>query len=159
MIRFIAVIDQNRGMADDRGIPWQGKLPTDIAFFRAKTRHSTVLMGYNTYQEFAAPLSDRENYVASARQKNLREGFKLVRDAREFLENNRKDVWVIGGAGLFASTLDLADELYITQLEAKFPCTKFFPEFKSKFELIKSEKPLTESGITFRFEIYGRRSV
>jgi dihydrofolate reductase len=35
MIRLIAAIDSQRGIATDSGIPW--KLPGDSAYFREKT--------------------------------------------------------------------------------------------------------------------------
>ncbi len=156
MIRFIVAIDPKRGMADDDGIPWQGKLPTDIKLFREKTKHSVVLMGYGTYVEFEEPLSDRKNLIASTRDETLRPGFEVVTNAREFLAGSVEDVWVIGGAGLFTSTLDLADELYVTQLEREFRCTKFFPDFSTAFEKVSESEPMTENGITFRFQIWRR---
>jgi len=154
MIRFIAVIDSKYGMANDHGIPWQGLIPTDTKFFREKTRHNNVLMGFVTYKEFDKPLSDRENYVAVPSREKIRHGFKQTHDPREFLKRAKEDVWVIGGAGLFASVLDLADELYITRVEGDFKCTKFFPKFEQDFTLAEQSKPSTENDIIFHFEIW-----
>ena len=144
-------------MADEHGIPWQGKIPTEVKYFREKTSDSWVLMGYTTYTEFKAPLSNRRNFVASSKPGPLREGFELVHDARQLLENASGDIWVIGGAGLFASTLDLADELYITQLDGDFNCTKFFPKFDDQFKLKSKSEPQTENGIDFHYEVWVRR--
>lgn len=154
MIRFIAAIDEKQGMANDHGIPWQDKIPSDVTYFRQKTTDSTVLMGFGTYVEFTEPLSRRRNLVASTQSQPLRDGFELVLDAREFLKNVREDVWVIGGPGLFAQTIDLADELYLTQLEGDFGCTKFFPPFKDDFTLVSQSDPIMENGITFRFQVW-----
>ena len=63
MIRLIAAIDSQRGIATDSGIPW--KLPGDTAYFREKTANGLIVMGRATYDEFAAPLHGRENYVLS----------------------------------------------------------------------------------------------
>lgn len=157
MIRAIAAIDSKRGMADDHGIPWQGKVPSDVKHFREYTQDSIVLMGYGTYVEFDKPLSSRRNLVASSKSEKLREGFELVNDARAFLRSANEDVWVIGGPGLFAATLDLIDELYITKLEGDFNCSKFFPEYEDKFTLVKQSDPISENGITFRFTLYKRK--
>jgi dihydrofolate reductase len=159
MIRFIAAIDEKRGMANKRGIPWQGQVPTDVATFRKKTMHSVVLMGYGTYAEFEQPLSDRQNFVATAKDESLRAGFIAVSDARKFLQSAVEDVWVIGGPGLFASTLDLAGELHLTQLEGDFHCTKFFPEFQQHFELAEESKPIQERDIRFTFQTWKRKIV
>lgn len=158
VIRFIAAIDNKRGMANDNGIPWQGKLPTDVGYFRNKTINSAVMMGYGWYIEQKQPLPDRRNLVAIDFPEQLRLGFERVDDARKFLQHAKEDVWVGGGAGLFASTIDLADELYLTKLDADFNCTKFFPEYEKNFELVAETKPQTENGITFRFTTWKRLS-
>lgn len=157
MINFIAAIDEHRGLANDQGIPWMGKTPTDVKYFRDKTRHQAVLMGMRTYQEFSQPLSDRKNLVASNTTDKLRSGFSLVADPRVFLVNTSEDVWVIGGAGLFASTLDFADNLYLTLIEGNYGCTKFFPAYEQDFKIIQKDDPITENGITYNFTVWKRK--
>lgn len=155
MIRQIVAIDEKRGLANDKGIPWD--LPSDKAYFREQTEHGTVLMGYRTYEEFEQPLPNRRNLVAARPGSDIREGFELVEDAENFLKSAKEDIWVIGGAGLFAATIDLADELYLTHLEGDFDCTKFFPEYKQDFELKSKSEPITENGIIFYYAVYRRK--
>ncbi len=150
-IYFIAAIDAKRGIADEHGIPWQGKIPGDVAHFRDSTIHKSIMMGAGWYKEQIKPLPERINYVATSSNDELRPGFVKVPDAREFLINSDQEIWVGGGAGLFASTLDLADELDLTILDAKFSCTKFFPEYEDKFVKFYESTPMTENGITYRF--------
>ncbi|MBI1857353.1 dihydrofolate reductase [Candidatus Saccharibacteria bacterium] len=212
MIRFIAAIDDKRGIANDHGIPWQGKIPSDVRYYRDKLRTATILMGYGLYQELTKPYPGVSNYVATYEQNEvLKSGFEPVYDARRFLldlpkapptpdqlisadsglssldvakatspsvkplsaradlpwerailrksslENTQGDVWNIGGAVLFASTFDMADELYLTRLQGDFGCTKFFPEFEDKFERTSSGEPITENDITFHFEVWKRK--
>ncbi len=152
----MAAIDEKRGLADNRGIPWYGKLPTDIKHYHAEVDGGVILMGYGTYVELSKPLPGR-NLVASGKAEQLRPGFELVADAREFLKNTQDNVWVFGGAGLFASTFDLVTDLRLTQLEGDFHCTKFFPEFHRMFILTSQSESITENGITFRFETWQRR--
>jgi dihydrofolate reductase len=154
MIRFIAAIDSKLGLANDQGIPWQGRLPTDIAYFRKKTIGSTLLMGYGTYKELTKPFPGRINVVASSKKLSLLPGFKLTNDARKFLSEASSDAWVIGGSGLFMTTLDLADELYLTRIKGDFGCSKFFPEFTARFEIESSSKKITENGISFHYEVW-----
>lgn len=158
MIRFIAAVDEKLGLADEHGIPWQGKLPTDVAYFRSKTLHGNVMMGAGWYKEQEKPLPDRRNFVATSSIEPLRPGFERVSDAREFLKSFTEDIWVGGGAALFTSTLDLANELYLTRIDADFHCTKFFPAFEDKFELAKRSEDHEENGITFRFEVWKPKS-
>ncbi len=158
MIRFIAAIDEKLGLADEHGIPWMGKLPTDLEFFRQKTSVGDILMGYGTYIEFKKPFHNHLNYVAVKGDIELHPGFKQVSDARMFLSNFDNDIWVLGGAGLFTSTLDLADELYLTRIEADFHCTKFFPPFENDFVLSQKGDDQIENSITFRFEVWKPKS-
>jgi dihydrofolate reductase len=155
MIRTIVAIDSKRGMATDHGIPWD--LPTDKQYDRDKTLHGNLLMGYGTYQVLDQPMPDRRNIVAVAGDETVRRGFERITDARAFLQNAQEDIWVWGGAGLIATTLDLIDELYITQIEGDFNCTKFFPEYKQEFVLASASEPVTENGTTYRFEVWKRQ--
>lgn len=155
MIRCIVAIDSKRGMANNEGIPWE--LPKDIQYFREKTENGSVLMGYATYKEFKKPLHNRINYVANLEEVHLRPGFTLVRDAKEFVQNFRGDLWIIGGAGLFAQTIQFADELFLTRLEGDFKCTKFFPDFEEVFTCVERGKQQDQNGISFRFEVWARQ--
>ena len=80
MIRQIAAIDSQRGIATDSGIPW--KLPGDSAYFRQKTSTGLIVMGRATYDEFAAPLHGEENYVLSHATTPLRAGFQPIAEPR-----------------------------------------------------------------------------
>ena len=159
MIRLIAAIDEQRGLADAKGIPWQGRIPTDSHYFRDQTTDGAILMGFRTYEEFEHPLHDRQNSVlARAGTPPLRPGFGVILDLGQFFyEHDQETVWVIGGAGLFAQTISRAEELYITQLVADFHCTKFLPEYDDDFFLVSGLGSHLENGISFRFEIWRRK--
>lgn len=156
MIRFIAAIDEKRGIADDKGIPWD--LPTDRKYFRDQTKTGLVLMGYGTYIEFDKPMHHVPNYVASSVDRQLMPGFELVKDVPAFYKQHEGEtINNIGGAGVFTSTLEYADELVLTLIHADFHCTKFFPPYEELFELISKEEPITENGITFHYENWKRK--
>jgi dihydrofolate reductase len=158
MIRFIAAIDEKLGIADDHGIPWQGRIPSDVHYYRDKLKTGIILMGYGLYKELHNPYPGGTNYVATkGTADTLRPGFERVEDAREFLKNAAGDVWNAGGALLFQSTIDLADELYLTKLDGDFGCTKFFPEYENDFELVSESQDYTENDITFRFTVWKRK--
>lgn len=156
MIRFIAAIDKKYGLADEHGIPWQGRLPSDVKYYHDKIRGTTTLIGYGMYKELRKPLVNKVNYVASSRDATLKAGFILVQDAEAFLKAAENDVWVLGGAALFKSTLHLADELYLTRIDADFSCTKFFPAFESEFIRSEVSASNVENGLTFKFEVWQR---
>jgi dihydrofolate reductase len=148
-------MDNKRGIATDRGIPW--RLPGDTAYFRDCTQHGLIVMGWVTYSEFASPLNGRENYVITSRGDTLRSGFSAVDDIDEFLaDHGGEEVWVIGGAAVFAMTIDRAEELFITQVLADFNCSKFFPEYAANFSIVERSADHTENDATYRFEQWKR---
>lgn len=157
MIRAIVAIDEKRGMADDHGIPWQGKTPTDNKYYHDSISKGTLIMGYGMYKEVSKPYPGGTNYVATNSDEQLRDGFQAVKDAHAFLETVQGDAWNLGGPGLIASTMDLIDELYITQLEGDFGCTKFLPEYQQAYEKISESDAVTENGITYRFTVWRRK--
>src|SRR5580704_17792886 len=97
MIRLIAAMDSRRGIATASGIPW--KLPGDTAYFREQTSRGLILMGRSTYDEFAAPLHGRDNFVLSAGSGDVRAGFQKVGSLDQLRASHPgEDIWVIGGA-------------------------------------------------------------
>jgi dihydrofolate reductase len=154
VIRLIAAIDSRRGIATDNGIPW--KIPADSAYFRRQTMAGLIVMGSATYREFAEPLHGRDNYVLTHSHDPLRPGFQPIGALADLPAD--RDVWVIGGAGVYAGTIDGADELYLTQVLGDFGCTKFFPPYEDRFELAGREPDASDDGFTFRFERWKRRS-
>lgn len=157
MIRCIAALDEKQGIANDHGIPWQGKIPGDVAYYHDKVKDNPVIMGFGLYKELTKPYPGGSNYVATTDPNvKLRDGFKPVTDAVAFLNDYKGDIWDMGGALLFASTIDLVEELYITQLEGDFKCTKFFPEYKDSFERVSRSPAYQENGVTYYFEVWKR---
>ena len=159
MIRLIAAVDERLGVANEHGIPWQGHLPSDAAYFREQTNDGDIVMGFGTYKEFDRPLHDRVNFVVTRPDTaELKSGFVAVTDVSALLEHHEAEhLWVIGGAALFADTIAQADELYLTRLDADFHCTKFFPSFADDFALTSDATPKVENGISFHFQQWDRR--
>lgn len=151
MIRLIAAIDLLRGVANEQGIPWD--LPSDHAYYVNKVSKGKILMGYGTYINHKDTLHGRTEYVATSHLEPLRDGFERVEDIDAFFAQNSL-TWVLGGSQLFESLLDKADELYITQVNGDFKCTKFFPAFESKFVLTGKSKILKENGTEFQYQVW-----
>jgi dihydrofolate reductase len=155
MIRQIAAIDSRRGIATDSGIPW--KLPGDTAYFHDKTSTGVIVMGRTTYNEFAAPLHGRENFILTTHSEPLRTGFRPVGSLDELVADHPdQDIWVIGGATVYAETIGEAGELLLTQVVGDFDCTKFFPSYQADFQLGAHGEDRQERGITYRFETWQR---
>jgi dihydrofolate reductase len=156
MVRLIAAMDTSRGIATDTGIPWT--LPGDAAYFENQTTTGLIVMGWATYHEFAAPLHGRDNYILTRDQSRLRPGFHAIANLADLMTKHpNEEVWVIGGAFVFAQTIESADELFITQVLEDFHCTKFFPEYGTGFSRFEQSKDHQENGVEYRFEKWRRK--
>ena len=115
-------------------------------------------MGYATYVEFANPMAGRTNYVATRRTLTLRDGFLPVADLSSFLSVGFEgDLWIIGGASLFAATLDAVQVLELTRVEGDFGCNRFLPAFETMFRLEAEEVPPRVEGLpAIRFQTWLR---
>jgi len=152
MIRLIAAIDSLRGIADNSGIPWS--IPSDSAYYKKKvTEGGKIVMGYNTYLNHASTLTNRPEYVLTSHTEALRAGFIPFTSVDTFMQTN-SHIWVIGGQGVFEAFLPYADELYITQVDGDYNCTKFFPSFGEQFEQVSRSKILQENGYVFQYQIW-----
>jgi len=156
MIRLIAAIDQKRGIAKQGFQPWY--IPDDEHYFSELTKQhgGKVLVGSITYRTFKGPLEGRTNYVLSRQQEKIA-GAEVVKDIEKFFHDH-EDVWVIGGANVFAEAMELgyADELYLTKIEADFGCTQFFPEYEAKYQLVQQSDLHTQNGFIYTYCVYRR---
>ena len=153
MIRHIVAFDKNRGIAKNGVQPW--KLPTDEKYFSdmTKTYGGILLMGRTTFEVIGRPLVGRQNYVASRQADFVVEDVTVVHDIDAFL-NDHQDVWVIGGAEIYAATLSRTDELYITEIDADFGCDVFYPEFTEHFQIVDQGQLRHENNLNYRFNRY-----
>ena len=116
---------QARGGVIGRGgvMPWH--LPEDLAHFKRVTLNHPVIMGRKTWDSIPPrfrPLPGRRNIVVT-RQGDLNQiGLEPASSLREALQlcENAEQVWIIGGAQIYAQALPLADELVVTEIDADF---------------------------------------
>lgn len=103
------------------GLPWH--LPEDLARFRRLTLGSTVVMGRATWDslpEAARPLRERHNVVLSRQPGWAAPGATVARSLTAALDAAPQDVWVIGGASVYAAAMPHADRLEVTELADSF---------------------------------------
>lgn len=130
VISIIVAIDKNNAIGKENQLLCH--LPNDLKYFKSVTQGHTVIMGRNTYESLPnGALPNRRNIVLS-RNKDLRlercEVSSSLEDAIA-LCSNESEVFIIGGATVYAKAIDLADKLYITYIRHKFEGTDaFFPE-------------------------------
>ena len=153
MRRHIVAIDSKRGIAKGGLIPWY--IPDDEAFFQSETKKfgGKVLMGARTYESIKHPLAERKNFVLTHSPEPI-PGATVVHDLAQFIKEVEGDLWIIGGSEIFAQTIDIADELYITKIEADFRCDRFYPLYEDKFELTSRSEIKAQNGFRYQYCVY-----
>jgi dihydrofolate reductase len=132
-LRLIAVVAMasNRVIGKDGGLPWH--LPEDLKFFKQLTTGGTIVMGRKTYESIGRPLPKRRNIVLSRSLKTAPEGCELAADLSDLELNG--DVFIIGGAQIYAALLDQIDEIIMTYVFDAYDGDTLLPEFEDGFEM------------------------
>ncbi len=141
----------NRVIVREGKIPWH--LPEDFRWFKRMTSGHVVLMGRKTFESLGKPLPNRTNVVITRRGEIP--GVVTVPDLQAFDPQafGPKEVFVIGGAEIYAQLLPLCSDLYLSVVQREVEGDAFFPSFEDGFEWVDS--PLREP--EFVVEHYRRR--
>jgi len=157
-INIIAAIGKNNELGKNNDLIW--KLKEDMKFFKETTMGHPVVMGRRTFESLPSILPGRENIVISTNNINNKK-IKLYKSIKEFLasyKDSNKDVFIIGGASVYKSFIDIANKLYLTEIDAiEKDADVYFPMFnKAEFnkEIIKE---LEENSIKYKHVLYKRK--
>jgi dihydrofolate reductase len=132
---LVAAVADNGVIGQGGGLPW--RLKSDMQHFRALTMDKPVVMGRKTFLSIGKPLNGRTNIVVSRDPAFAVPGVLVAPSVETALAAARGDalrrsadsVAIIGGADLYAQTMNLADRLVITHVHLQ-------PEGDTKFPVI-----------------------
>lgn len=136
IVSLIAAVDSDNGIGLCGVMPW-GSIKEDMAFFRATTVNSTVIMGRVTFESLGSkPLKNRKNIVITRNiKKDTEEVFyrtSLIEVLKESLINKEHQVFIIGGASIYSEALLYADRIYLTHIPKCYNCDRQFPLLDEK---------------------------
>jgi len=113
-------------------IPW--RLPEDMAHFKQQTAGAPVIMGRKTWDSLPPrfrPLPGRQNIVVTRQAGWQAEGAQRVGSLQEALAScagqEPPEVWVIGGAQIYAEAEPLAHRAVVTLLERDYEGDAYAP--------------------------------
>ena len=158
MISIIAAVARN--MAIGRGNELIYWLPNDLRRFKALTTGHTIIMGRRTFQSLPkGALPNRRNIVLTRSGKEF-PGAETYSSLREALDSclPSEEVFVIGGATVYAEALPLADRLCLTEVDDE--ADAFFPQVSSDLWKVSSREEHGKDekhDYTYTFTDYIRR--
>ncbi|KKB97779.1 dihydrofolate reductase [Mycolicibacter arupensis] len=142
------------------GIPW--RVPEDQARYKQLTLGHTVVMGRLTWESLPAsvrPLPGRRNVVVTRSPDYVAEGATVVTSLEDALDAD--DVWVVGGAEIYALALPLASQCEVTEIDIDLPVgdgDAVAPVLDESWLGSAGEWLTSKSGLRYRYVHY-RRSV
>lgn len=132
---LIAAVAENGIIGDKNRLIW--RLPDDLKRFKKLTLSQAVIMGRKTFESLGKALAGRENIIISKNPEYRAENARVVSSLQEAFEKARsigvKKAFIIGGAQIYALSLNLCDELNITKVHAKFTGDALFPEINERY--------------------------
>lgn len=140
MINLIWAMTEDHLIGDGNKMPWHIK--EDLIYYKEHTAGKVVLMGEATYYSLKGYYKNRQLpygkiYVASLTKDLVLADANVINDVEVFLKNYKEELWVVGGATIYALSLPYADRLYISFIKGKYSGNKYFKEVDfSKFKLI-----------------------
>lgn len=128
MLTLIAAIDRRRAIGYQNKLLY--RLPNDMKRFKALTTGHTIIMGRRTFDSLPkGALPNRRNIVLS-RQNIECPGAEVYPSLEEALRHCTpdEDIYIIGGASVYAQAMPWADRLCLTEIEAEAQqADAFFP--------------------------------
>ncbi|MGI8761951.1 MAG: dihydrofolate reductase [Jatrophihabitantaceae bacterium] len=160
MIGLVWAQAANGVIGRDGALPWH--LPEDLAHFRSLTAGATVVMGRRTWDSLPPrfrPLPGRRNLVLTRDPAWHAAGASAVHELGAALQG---DVWVIGGADVYAAALPRADRVVRTELRASVDGDALAPELDGSWQLAASDPGEgwheSAAGFSYRIRTYARGS-
>ncbi|HEY6229381.1 MAG TPA: dihydrofolate reductase [Verrucomicrobiae bacterium] len=136
MFKAIAAMSLNRVIGRGNQIPWH--LPEDFKWFKRMTTGNVVVMGRKTFESIGRPLPNRETIVVS-RSGFAFPGVRTVTSLDEIdLANETREVFICGGAQIYAQALSTCSDLYLTLVKNEVEGDAFFPVFEDEFERVET---------------------
>lgn len=129
IVSLIVAMDRKRGIGAGNKLPW--RLSADLKKFRELTWGHHMIVGRKTFESIGKPLPGRQTIIVT-RDKNYRAaGCLVVHSVEEAIALARAreetEVFVCGGAEVYAQAITLADRVYLTLVDTEVAADTFFP--------------------------------
>jgi dihydrofolate reductase len=131
IVSLLVAMDERRGIGKQGRLPW--RLSTDLKRFRQLTMGHHIVVGRKTFESIGKPLDGRLMIIVTRDVDYKVAGCFTVHSITDAVELAREqgesELFICGGAQIYAQTLGLAERIYLTQVHADCDADTFFPEF------------------------------
>ena len=158
-INMIYARAANGVIGKDGVMPWH--LPEDLAHFKRLTQGWPVVMGRKTWDSLPPrfrPLPGRTNIVITRQTGWSAAGAQSVAslDIALALCQGSAEVWIIGGAQIFAQAEPLAQRIEVTEIAQNFDGDAFAPRLGTQWLATARDNHVSSTGLKFSFVTYSK---
>lgn len=170
-MKLLAAVSIDGAIGNDDKLLWH--IPEDFKRYKERTIGNICIVGFNTYESLPIEaLKNRTHIVVSGNygdkmrgidapentQPRYRSTLKEAIDTANKIKKEGQEIFIIGGAQLYESSIDLCDVAEITWVNKTFPkANKRFPIDKlfKNFGIIGDSNWLkSECGLMYKFTRY-----
>ena len=151
----------NGVIGKDNAMPWH--LPEDLAHFKALTQGHPVIMGRKTWDSLPPrfrPLPGRTNIVVTRQGDWQAEGAVRTNSLEAALQQaalHSEQVWVMGGAQIYAQALPLAQRVEVTVIHQDFDGDAYAPTLGAEWTEAARSDHVSAKGLAYSFISYTRQ--
>jgi dihydrofolate reductase len=150
----------NGVIGQDNAMPWH--LPEDLAHFKRVTMGCPVIMGRKTWDslpERFRPLPGRDNIVITRDRTWQSPGARVAHSLNEAVAlcASAPQVWVMGGAQIYALALPLAHRVVVTEIDQDFAGDAWAPTLGPEWRETDRQSHSSASGLRFAFVNFERQ--
>ncbi len=152
---------RNGVIGHNNTLPWH--LPEDLAHFKHTTLGQPVVMGRKTWESLPPkfrPLPGRTNIVVTRQRDWHAEGAVVAHSIEEAVQHCAADaqVWVIGGAEVYAQAMPLATCAVVTEIDADFEGDAFAPTFDAAWHETSRSTHVAANGLIYSLVTWHRQT-
>jgi dihydrofolate reductase len=158
-ISIIVAYAANRVIGKNGSIPWH--FSEDLKRFRRITMGHHIVMGRKTWESIGRVLPGRKHIIISRQPGYEVAGAKVVGSLNAAIAAARGDseIFVIGGAEIYALFLPIADRVLATEIKRQYEGDTYFPELEKGIwrETAREDREDAALGLRYGFVTLERR--
>ena len=164
MISLIVAYDKQQDIGRENSLAW--KLPEDLKNFKKITENNYIVMGRKTFESIGRALPNRKNVILTKNKDYAQDKCLIIHDIQDILNLSASkphyEIFIIGGAQIYNEFVDIADRLYVTEVDAEIDnIDAYFPKWdRSKYKCIGSREYQKDdkNEFDFNFSVFEKQS-
>jgi len=136
---LIGAMTPERVIGSGETMPWD--IPEEYQTFVDSIRGRTVIMGRKSFEIFGPDLtSDHTIVISRSWQSDQVQVARSLDEALQLARDLKRDIFVAGGAEIYAQALPFADRMYLSEIKENHPGDHYFPAWDDQaWEIVRED--------------------